>query len=202
MINNTIPKPIDKPQIKYSGLMIEILHQKMQIGDKIKIFERARRSPGVRVMIVKNNSMLITKEYRTEIHDWDFRLPGGKVFDSLQEYKFALTTEKNMLLLALEAAKKEVDEETGLIVDNINHFATSNTGGPTVEWDMFYFVADRFHKSHDGQKLELGENIVCMWMDFEEVKKICLNGSIREERTVANILKYLFQYIYKDKTKV
>jgi len=47
--------------------MIEVLHQKMKIGDEIKIFEKARCSSSARIMIVENNSMLIIKECRIEL---------------------------------------------------------------------------------------------------------------------------------------
>ena len=193
-MENYIPKPIGQSEVKYSGSIIEVLHQKMKIGNEVRIFEKARRSPGVRIMIVENNRMLIIKEYRTELEDWDFRIPGGKVFDTLEDYKSALESGENMLKMAVEAAKKEVLEETGLVVENINYFRTSGTGGPTVEWDMFYFVADEFCESKNGQTLEPGENITCRWMDFEDVRKMCIDGSIKEDRTVANILRY-FQYV-------
>ncbi len=192
-MENNLPKPVGPAEVMYSGHIIEVIHQKMQIGDKTKIFEQARRSPGVRVMIVDKGKMLVTKEYRTEIKGWDYRLPGGKVLDSLEEYRAAVDNGKDMQGFALEAAKKEVLEETGLVVDEIRHFATSGTGGPTVMWDLYYFVAETFHLSDDGQMLEPGENITCEWMGFDDVKRLCLDGSIQEDRTVANVLKFILK---------
>ncbi len=188
-----LPKPVGSPEVKYSGNIIEVVHQKMQIGENTKIYEQAIRSPGVRVMIVNGNRMLITKEYRTEIDGWDFRLAGGKVFDSLKEYRTAIESGKDMLDHALDAAKKEVLEETGLVVDKIRYFATSGTGGPTVRWDLYYFIVDEFHESLDGQMLEEGENITFEWMSLDDVKRLCLDGSFKEDRTVANILKFIMQ---------
>ncbi len=192
-MEDNLPKPVGPAEVKYSGKIIEVIHQKMQIGDKIKIFEQARRSPGVRVMLVDGNKMLVTKEYRTEIKGWDYRLPGGKVLDSLEEYRAAADSGKDMQDFALEAAKKEVLEETGLVIDEIRHFATSGTGGPTVLWDMYYFVADKFHLSDSGQMLEVGEMITFEWMDFEDVRRLCLDGSFKEDRTVANVLKFILE---------
>ncbi len=191
-MENNIPKPVGSAVIRYSGLIFDIIQQDMQIGNKIKIFELARRSPGVRVIIVDGNKMLVTKEYRTEIKGWDFRLPGGKVFDSLEEYRTAADSGKDMEDFARDAAKKEALEETGIVIDDIKYFATSGTGGPTVLWDMYYFVADKFHLSDSGQMLEPGENITYEWMNFYDVKKLCLDGSFKEDRTVANILRFLY----------
>jgi len=58
----------------------------MKGGDKEVVFETARRAPGVRLIIVRDGQMLITREFRNELDDYDYRLPGGKVFDTLDEY--------------------------------------------------------------------------------------------------------------------
>ena len=49
--------------------------------------EIVRRPPGVRLLIVKEGNVLLTKEYRHEADGYDFRLPGGKVFESLRDFK-------------------------------------------------------------------------------------------------------------------
>ena len=73
-------------EVVYKGKIFEVVKQPMKAGEKKMVFESARRSPGTRLLIVKNNQMLITKEFRSELDDFDYRLPGGKVFDTLDEY--------------------------------------------------------------------------------------------------------------------
>jgi len=53
-----------------------------------------RRPPGIRALIVDKESkkILFSREFRYELNDWDLRLPGGKVFDSLDDYKRSLET--------------------------------------------------------------------------------------------------------------
>lgn len=53
-----------------------------------RVFEVARRAPGVRVIIANKakEQILLTKEFRQELSDWDYRLPGGKVYDTLDDY--------------------------------------------------------------------------------------------------------------------
>ncbi|MEI6117757.1 MAG: hypothetical protein WCP92_00380 [bacterium] len=48
--------------------------------------EIAKRSPGVRLIICDGDKILITNEFRKEVNTDDYRLPGGKVFDTLKEY--------------------------------------------------------------------------------------------------------------------
>ena len=75
----------------------------MKLGDKKMTFEKARRAPGVRLLIIKKNKILITKEYRDEIGEFDYRLPGGKVFDKLEEYQ--KNSDGNMMDFAIKAAE-------------------------------------------------------------------------------------------------
>ena len=82
-----IPVPIGDEVITHRGRMIEIVTQQMRVGSEEIVFEKARRSPGTRLLITSpDHNILLTREYRGEIGGWDYRLPGGKVFDSLEEY--------------------------------------------------------------------------------------------------------------------
>lgn len=173
-------------EIKYSGKIIEVVQFKC--GDKV--FEKARRSPGVRALIVSGDKVLISKEYRQEIEGYDFRLPGGKVFDKLEEFKSHLS--ENLLPYATEAVIKEVKEEVGLVSKNPKLMKISKAGA-TVEWDLYYFLITDFEDNANGQELEEGEDISFGWYTVEEVKKICSTGQMKEDRSVGVLLSYLLK---------
>ena len=179
-------------ELLFEGKTFEIIKKNFISGEKSSKIEIARRSPGVRLIIVKDNKMLITKEFRFELNDYDYRLPGGKVFDSLKEYKEALMKDSDILKHATEAAKKECLEETGLIAKNIKHFLTANAG-LTVKWDLFYFIVDDFEENEKGQQLGFDEEIYVGWKTFDEVKELCLNNEIGEYRSVGVILSYILK---------
>ena len=188
----SIPQPIGPEEIVYQGKIIEVVRQPMKIGGKELFFEYARRSPGTRLIITSpDNKLLLTKEYRFELEDWDFRLPGGKVFNKLADYNKFLASDHDILEKAKKAATNEAIEEVGIIIDAIKHYSTSKCGA-TVIWDLFYFVVTEYTECPDGQRLEAGENIELIWLDPPQVKEICLNGKMREERSVAVLLRYLF----------
>lgn len=178
-------------EVVYKGKIFEIVKQPMKAGDKKIVFEIARRSPGTRLIIVKDNQMLITSEFRSELNKYDYRLPGGKVFDTLDEYNKHHT--ENILPFAVEAAKRECKEEVGLIAKNIKHFVTAQSGA-TVVWDLLYFIVDEFEENKNGQELETGEAINIEWKSFEEVKKLCKDGNISEDRTLGVLFKFFLQY--------
>lgn len=64
------------------------------------------------MIVCDKNKILLTKEYRKELKGVDYRLPGGKVFDTLAEYN---KNKKNIKKYALIAAKRECEEEVGLV---------------------------------------------------------------------------------------
>jgi ADP-ribose pyrophosphatase YjhB (NUDIX family) len=180
----------EKEQIAFSGKIIEVIKKPMKKGDKIVEFEIARRAPGVRLIIVKENKILLSKEFRYELDDYDYRLPGGKAFDTLREYREALRSEKDLIGEAAKAAEKECLEETGLKPKKVNHFYTAGSGGPTIKWDLYYFVVNDFEENKNGQNLEIGEIIKPEWKTFEEAKQLCFENKVHEDRTVSVLLKY------------
>lgn len=184
-----MPEHIGNEKIVFKGKFFEVVHTPVNIGGKIADFESVRRAPGVRLLIVGGRKILLINEFRRELSGFDWRLPGGKVFDSLEEYRRALGQKKDMLSHAIAAAKKECAEETGLVAKSIRHFYTAQAG-LTVKWDMFYFIIDKF-EGGGGQKLEDGEIIQPAWKTFEEAKQMCINGDVKEDRTLGVLLRFL-----------
>lgn len=185
-----IPK-VDGPEvIAFQGRIVEVVKQPMKIGDKKITFEFARRSPGSRLIIINkaDKKLLITKEFRTEHNDYDYRLPGGKVFDSLEDYNNFISSGGELIVPAEKQATIEAKEEAGITPKNIRHFYTSVCGA-TITWDLYYFVIDEWiqHKQNLGE----GEDIHVEWVSFEEAQELALNGSMSEDRSVAVLLRWL-----------
>lgn len=125
-----------KEEIVFQWKIIEVVQQTVKIGDKELLREIARRSPWVRLIICDEYKILLTKEFRREINADDYRLPWGKVFDTLKEYnEHRNDTEKYSLL----AAKRECEEETGLVPSDISLYYISKVW-TTVERDLHYYV--------------------------------------------------------------
>ncbi len=179
-------------QSVFSGRIFDIVHQEVDIWwGHIKTFEKAVRSPGTRLIIVDNNDrILLTREYRIEIDDYDYRLPGGKVFDKLKQYNAFLSTWEDILPIAQQAALKEAKEEVGVIQSDCDFFQISHNGS-TVDRDLYYFVLSNcifWEKS-----LGKGEYITDDWYSIDQVIMMCLNWSMKEERSSMILLKSLYQ---------
>lgn len=172
--------------ITYQGRIVEVVE--FSSPDGKRVFEKARRAPGTRLIIpVGADEILLTKEFRQEANGYDFRLPGGKVFDSLDEYNTFLKSGADIAEPAMKKAKEEAQQETGIIVTKISPFHVSVLGA-TMEWDLHYFVVEAYTEGR--QDLEQGEDIEVVKVSRDEAKKMCLDGRIGEERSALVLLRY------------
>lgn len=189
--SSLIPQPIGPEQVQYAGKLFEVITQRMLIGSEEVDFETVRRPPGVRLIISSSaGNILLTREFRNEINDWDFRLPGGKVFDNSEGYNKAVKSGQDISILAMDAARKEALEETGIDLNDIEYIHKS-TCGATVDWDLYYFTAEVPSEETGEQRLEAGENIQASWYSSEEVLNYLLQGKISEDRSAAVLFRYL-----------
>jgi ADP-ribose diphosphatase len=175
-------------RVTHKGKIIEVVQKEVEAGGATKTFEFARRSPGTRLIIVDGDKILLSKEYRHEVGGYDYRLPGGKVYDTLDEYNAALEGGADIAEAAKAAAVKEAREEVGVEARDMT-FLHKSVCGATVVWDLFYFVVKDFAKT--GQHLEEGEDIAIEPASIEEAKKMCLDGRISEERSALVLLRYI-----------
>ena len=79
-------------------------------------------------------------------------------------------------------------EERHHMIKDINYLCETKAGG-TVTWDLYYFEVNNFEKSTTN--LEFGEIIYTCWKDVRQIKQMCIDGRIKEDRTVGVLLKYL-----------
>jgi ADP-ribose pyrophosphatase len=175
-------------KITHQGKIIEVVQKEVEHNGKTQVFEFARRSPGTRLIIPKGDKIILSKEWRHELGGYDYRLPGGKVYDSLEEYNKALEQNVDISEKAKIAAKKEAREEVGIEVTDISFFHKSVCGA-TVVWDLFYFVVNSFNEA--SQELEDGEDITIELVDRSKVKELCLSGAFGDERSALVLLRYL-----------
>lgn len=183
-------------KIVYQGQIVELVEYPVEHNGKVMMFEKARRSPGVRIIIeASGGGFILNREKRHELGlEEDLRLPGGKLFDSLVEYNdFFLNQKDEMEIIekAKEAAIKEAIEEVGIKPTEIE-FLTISKCGATMEWDLYYFVVKKYTEVEKNLKdTESMEIVGAVKLSKEELKEKALSGVISEDRSVAVILKYL-----------
>jgi ADP-ribose pyrophosphatase len=181
-----------KETILATGKIFELVQ--VPIGDG-RMFEVARRAPGVRVIIADKvqKKVLLNKEFRHELKGYDYRLPGGKVFDTLPELDAFRKSKGDMTDAAAAKAKEEAAEEAGIAVESVTFFRKS-TLGATVEWDLYVFEATKWDHHKDGQQLKDGEEVDGVfpgWYDFADAEQMIIDGQMQEERIALILLQWL-----------
>ncbi len=175
-------------EIAAKGKLFELVQLHQPDG---RVFEVARRAPGVRLIIHKDGKVLLTKEFRRELNANDYRLPGGKVFDSLDEYEAHRKSGDDILNAAVTKAKGEGAEEAGVDIKDLKLFKKS-TLGATVEWDLYVFEVTDWQPHAEGQNLEEGEQIEAdTWVTFAEAEEMIISGQMQEERIALILLQWL-----------
>lgn len=165
-----------------------------------KTFQFVERSPGVRALVTAGDMIFLNKEYRVESGGWDYRLPGGKVFDSREEYdrfRQENSEERNLSAKTFETVVKELREETELqFQPNSIKFVEKTNCGSVICWDLFFFHLKL--DSVENQNLDRcqsieGECTVPCWLSFDEVIALCISGKIQEDRSQAFLLRFILK---------
>jgi len=167
----------------FSGRLGEVVHQTQPDG---RVFELFRRPPGVRMIFLDADRVLLTEEYRSEVNGFDLRLPGGKVFDDLESYA-QVRRSGDMADAALHAVQREALEEVGLTV-SVAELVTVARAGATVEWDLYYYLVREFSEAPGGPQPEEGEQITTKWFGISEVQAAMRAGRMSEWRSVGVLL--------------
>ncbi len=185
----TLAKP--KLEVVYRGKMFEIVTWEGKPG---VTFEAAVRAPGVRLLIETEKdgaqALLMTKEVRRETDGVDYRLPGGKVFDTLLELDAHRESALDIAPKAKAAAEKEGREEAGVQSGDFIPLGISKAGA-SVEWDLHYFVVKNVVLGEQElEELEKGD-IDTVVLSGEEIFKKLSNGEIQEGRSAEKLWVWL-----------
>ncbi|MEH1098028.1 NUDIX hydrolase [Micromonospora sp. CPCC 205561] len=182
---------VHEERVAYQGRVFEVTELDVQEKGVPKTFERVRRAPGTRIIVRDPaGQVLLTREWRHELGRADLRLPGGKVFDTLQEYHELTQTGEKLQVAAASAAQRELREEAGLDAASML-FLHRSVCGATVDWDLYYFVAEDWRELADGPEPEVGEDITVTWLSPAETIEACLDGTVSEERSALVLLRLL-----------
>ena len=176
-------------KIEYSGANYEVYKETKEVGGKPRTYEYVRSAPSVRGLVVRGKTIGLSKEFRHTLNKFDYRLPGGKVFENLPHYKD--NAGKDILPLAEAQVKNELRQEAGVIANKVELLEIAPCGSYVI-WDLYYFLVTDFKLGRSEQESgEVIENF--KFYSFKEVKEMILSGDISESRTALVLLKYIMK---------
>lgn len=182
-----------KFEIAYRGKMFEVVTWEGKPG---VTFEAAVRAPGVRLLIETEKdaekALLMTRELRREAEGWDYRLPGGKVFDTLEELDKHRESGQDIAPLVEEAGKKEGEQEAGISGGNYEQIAVSKAGA-SVEWDLHYLKVTGAQIGEQNLEEHEQGDIETITLSAQEIFEKLTNREIKEGRSADMLWSWLYE---------
>lgn len=190
-LSSTMHKAVNENPRGYG----EALHtgRIFQLTRNEKGWELATRPPGTRLLILRQGEtmpeMLITKEFRQSFNDYDYRLPGGKVVDTLDEY-LALDSDEAIYAKIEEAVHRESLEEAGIKPHSMTLYQSTRQDA-TVQWNLYFMLIEDFEEVGQQANDYEEEEIHPHWMPLDEVFRLCMEGHVQENRSRAVLYDYI-----------
>lgn len=160
---------------KYAGRIIDLFVDEVELPNgKHSKREYVKHNGGAAILLIKNNAVLLVKQFRYAYGKTIYEIPAGKL-EKGEEPK--------------NTAMRELEEETGFIANQIEPLATIYpTPGYTNEIIHIFYAPSYVVKE---QKLDTDEFLNVEFIDINEVLHMIENGEICDSKTIVAVYKYL-----------
>ena len=160
-------------EIVFKGKIFDIKHDEIELSNGARSFRDVILHPGGVVIVAqKGDKILLVKQYRYAISEAIYELPAGKL-----EYG------EN----PLDAAKRELREETGYIADNWTSLGFIHTTAGICNEKLYLFKAEI--NNFIGQKPDENEIIEYFEFDKEEVFDMIKTCKINDAKTICGLMR-------------
>ncbi len=172
MSGNRKPLPESAKRV-FKGVMFDVWQWEQQMYDgSTATFERLKRPNTAAVLAVVDDRILIQEQEQPDTAAPFLSISGGRFEEGEQ---------------ALEAAKRELLEETGYVSDDWELLFEENPVGK-IEWTIYYFIA-RGAKRVAEQRLDAGEKIALRPVTFDELLALSDDPRFIEREFVPLLLR-------------
>lgn len=167
-------KTIDTKEI-YKGRVISLsVDTVITPGGNEATRELVHHPGGVAVVAIDNDDMIyLVRQYRIPYDEILLEIPAGKL-DSKEENP-------------KDAAARELSEETGLVAKEIKHIGDFYPSVGFLDENLRLFVATGLSEGQTHPDED--EYLDVVKMPFDEAVKLVIDGTIKDGKTIAGILK-------------
>ena len=160
-------------QIIYDGRVVKVFKDSVELSTGQKSFrEVVKHSGGVVILAVKEDKILLVKQFRYPLREVMFELPAGKLEAGEDPF---------------EAAKRELEEETGYCANKWTNLGYVYTSPGYSNEKLYLYKAEDLEFTHCHP--DEGEIIQAFEYKYDEVLKMIDNGEINDAKTLCAILR-------------
>ena len=161
-------------QEMYKGKVFTITRDDVELSNGYKtIREVVHHNGGVVIVSEINGKILMVRQFRYPTKEVLYELPAGKLDNEGEEI--------------LDAAKRELEEETGHIAQNWESLGFIWTTPGFCSEKLYLFKASNLTPTH--QHLDEGEVLDYIAIDKEEVFKMVKDGRINDSKTISTLMR-------------
>ena len=161
-------------QEMYKGKVFTITRDDVELSNGYKtIREVVHHKGGVVIASEINGKILMVRQFRYPTKEVLYELPAGKLDKQGEEI--------------LDAAKRELEEETGHIAQNWESLGFIWTTPGFCSEKLYLFKASNLTPTH--QHLDVGEVLDYIAIDKEEVFKMVKEGRINDSKTISTLMR-------------
>ena len=147
----------DNAKLVFKGIIHDIYQWEQEMFDgSYQTFEMLKRPDTVKVIAIRNDKIVVLHQQQPDEENYFYCMPGGR---------HDVETEDE-----LQAAVREMREETGLIYKNWKLIEVRQPHGK-VEQFVYTFLATELIEEEE-QHLDVGEKIDVLYMTLEEIKAL------------------------------
>lgn len=158
----------------YNGKVFKITKDDIELSNGYKtIREVVHHSGGVVIAAEKDNKILMVKQFRYPLKEALYELPAGKLDKPGEEI--------------LDAAKRELEEETGHIANKWQSLGFIWTSPGFCNEKLYLFKAEEL--SFKGQHLDEGEMLDYIAIEKDKVFEMIKQGEINDSKTISALMR-------------
>jgi 8-oxo-dGTP pyrophosphatase MutT (NUDIX family) len=166
------PHSFSEEQDIYQNKFLRLYSVKADFGEFEKEYFVVDKGQRAGVLILKNDEILLVRQYRFLIDGMSWELPGGGLNDS-EDYELA--------------AIRECKEEAGIICANISPLLQYHQGIDTTLSPAHLFTCTEFTVQDEFKNQETDER---KWFPFAEALDMVMDGRIEDSLTIVGLLAH------------
>jgi ADP-ribose pyrophosphatase len=143
-------------------------------GKKFKNYRVAKPDVSVILPLIDKNHILLEKQYRPPVSHYIYEIPAGHIDKGESP---------------IQAAKRELEEETGYVSSNIKLLAVTYPSPGILGTTEYVYVAKNLKKSK--RSLDDDEEISIKKVSINTALKMIKSNQIKDDKTIVAILYYL-----------
>ncbi len=157
----------------YEGIIFDLVHKEVLINEKKYPRDIIRHPGGVGVLCLKDEHILLVKQYRPAVDEVTLEIPAGKL-----EYDED----------PMECGKRELNEEARIEADSLELIEEIYSTPGFCDEKIYIYKACGIRKALHELAQDEDEDLDSLWLPLEEAYRKVIERKIKDAKTIVAIL--------------